>query len=170
MYCGISRGLFEHDLLSGLGNILMVLSRLNNDILLFTTSEFSFVSLPDTMTTGSSIMPQKRNYDVCELVRARVGVFFWYSDQMRNLYTHLMSGYQRDLQMTKSILVDGYSTWKDIMEIYTHVIDSIEFDIEALNSAMTHELYLTDRLYDRVTAGEPFRDAYQRVKSDFFWK
>lgn len=87
---------------------------------------------------------------------------------MRNLYTHLMSGYQRDLQMTKSILIDGYTTWKDIMEIYTHVISSLQFDTEALNSAMTPELYLTDRVYDRVSAGESFRDSYQRVKSDFF--
>jgi argininosuccinate lyase len=170
MYCGLSRGLFEHDLLSSLGNILMVLSRLNNDILLFTTSEFSLMSLPESMTTGSSIMPQKRNYDVCELVRSRIALFFWYSDQMRNLYIHLMSGYQRDLQMTKSILIDGYATWKDIMEIYIHVISSLQFDTEALNSAMTPELYLTDRVYDRVSAGESFRDAYQRVKSDFFWK
>ncbi len=76
MYCGLSRGLFEHDLLSSLGNILMVLSRLNNDILLFTTSEFSLMSLPESMTTGSSIMPQKRNYDVCELVRSRIALFF----------------------------------------------------------------------------------------------
>jgi argininosuccinate lyase len=79
-----------------------------------------------------------------------------------------MSGYQRDLQMTKSILIDGYATWKDIMEIYIHVISSLQFDTEALNSAMTPELYLTDRVYDRVSAGESFRDAYQRVKSDFF--
>lgn len=164
MYCGLSRGLFEHDFLSALGNFLMILSRLNNDILLFTTSEFGFLSLPDTMTTGSSIMPQKHNYDVSELVRAKISVFFGYADQMRNLYTHLMSGYQRDLQMTKSILVNGYTLWVSIINIMTLVVENIQFHEEKLQNAMTPELYATDEVYKLVMNGESFREAYRKVK------
>lgn len=164
MYCGLSRGLFEHDFLSALGNFLMILSRLNNDILLFTTSEFGFLSLPDTMTTGSSIMPQKRNYDVSELIRAKISVFFGYADQMRNLYTHLMSGYQRDLQMTKSILLNGYNLWTGIIDIMTLVVESIQFDDGKLQDAMTPELYATDEVYKLVMEWESFRKAYKKVK------
>ncbi len=166
MYCGLSRGLFEHDFLTALGNFLMVLSRMNNDILLFTTSEFGFLSLPDTMTTGSSIMPQKHNYDVSELVRAKISVFFGYTDQMRNLYTHLMSGYQRDLQMTKSILLNGYTLWTSIIDIMTLVVENIQFHEENLKDAMTPELYATDEVYKHVMAGESFRDAYKKVKKN----
>jgi argininosuccinate lyase len=165
MYSGLSRGLFEHDILTALGNFLMIISRFNNDILLFTTSEFGFLSLPDTMTTGSSIMPQKRNYDVCELIRAKISLFFGYSDQMRNLYTHLMSGYQRDLQMTKSILINGYTTWKEIIDIMILVGDSITFHEAKLEASMTPELYATDEVYKLVMQGESFRDAYQKIKN-----
>ena len=164
MYCGLSRGLFEHDFLSALGNFLLILSRLNNDILLFTTSEFSFLSLPDTMTTGSSIMPQKRNYDVSELIRAKISIFFGYTDQMRNLYTHLMSGYQRDLQMTKNILLSGYSLWTSIIDTVTLVVENITFNNQQLEEAMTPELSATDEVYKLVMQGESFRDSYRKVK------
>lgn len=168
MYCGISRGLFEYEFLSLIGNFLMILSRLNNDILLFTTSEFGFLSLPDNMTTGSSIMPQKRNYDVCELVRAKIAIFFGYSDQMRNLYTHLMSGYQRDLQMSKSILIDGYTLWKEIIEIYTLIIESIQFHEKNLQNSLTPDIFLTEKVYKLVKTGIPFREAYKQVKENYF--
>ena len=167
-YCWLSRWLFDHDILSVLGNFLMILSRLNNDILLFTTSEFGFMKLPENMTTGSSIMPQKRNYDVCELVRAKISLFFGYADQMRNIYTHLMSGYQRDLQMTKSILVNAYSAWSDVIEVYTHIIRALEFHKENLEQSITPDLLLTDEVYKLVNAGMPFRDAYHQVKSHYF--
>ncbi len=167
MYCGLSRGLFEHDFLTALGNFLLVLSRMNNDILLFTTSEFGFLSLPDTMTTGSSIMPQKRNYDVSELVRAKISVFFGYSDQMRNLYTHLMSGYQRDLQMTKGILLNGYTLWANIIDIMTLVTENIQFHEEKLKNSMTPELYATDEVYKFVMHWESFRESYMKVKNTY---
>jgi len=170
MYSWLSRGLFEHNILSWMGNILMILSRLNNDILLFTTNEFSFMKLSNNMTTGSSIMPQKRNYDVCELIRSQIALFFGYSDQMRNLYTHLMSWYQRDLQMTKSIYKNAYTTWERIIKIYTHIINELEFNEEILEASITPDLLLTDEVCKLVKTGVPFRDAYQRVKENFFSK
>ncbi len=170
MYCWLSRGLFEHDILSWMGNILMILSRLNNDIILFTTNEFRFMKLPNNMTTGSSIMPQKRNYDVCELIRSQIVMFFGYSDQIRNMYTHLMSGYQRDLQMTKSIYKNAYTTWEKIIKIYTHIINELEFNEDLLQASITPDLLLTDEVYKLVKTGVPFRDAYQQVKEEFFLK
>lgn len=87
---------------------------------------------------------------------------------MRNLYTHLMSGYQRDLQMTKSILVNAYSTWSDIIEVYTHIIGALEFHRENLEQSITPDLLLTDEVYKLVNAGVSFRDAYQQVKTAYF--
>ena len=148
----------------------MILSRLNNDIILFTTNEFRFMKLPNNMTTGSSIMPQKRNYDVCELIRSQIVMFFGYSDQIRNMYTHLMSGYQRDLQMTKSIYKNAYTTWEKIIKIYTHIINELEFNEDLLQASITPDLLLTDEVYKLVKTGVPFRDAYQQVKEEFFLK
>ncbi|MFO0764410.1 MAG: lyase family protein [Candidatus Gracilibacteria bacterium] len=150
LYCGISRGLFETNILGVLGNFLLILGRLNNDLLLFTTGEFSFFSLPENMTTGSSIMPQKRNYDVLELIRAKITLFFGYHDQMRNLYTHLISGYQRDLQMTKSIFLSGFKTWNEIIQIMTHVIQELQIHETNLEDSMTEDLFATEAVYKLV--------------------
>lgn len=128
----------------------MILSRLNNDLLLFTTGEFSFFSLPENMTTGSSIMPQKRNYDVLELIRAKITLFFGYHDQMRNLYTHLISGYQRDLQMTKTVFLSGFKTWNDIIQITTHVIGELQINETNLENSMTEDLFATEAVYKLV--------------------
>lgn len=167
MYCGLSRWLFEYEFLSQLGSVLLVISRLNTDLLLFTTSEFGFVSLPNTMTTGSSIMPQKRNYDVCELIRAKISIYFGYVDQLRNIYTHLMSGYQRDLQMTKSILLNAMSTWNDILEVSVLIVSSVEFHEDTLKKSLSEDLYATDEVYKLVAQGMAFRDAYKIIKWKF---
>lgn len=168
LYCWLSRGLFEHNFLSILGNFLLIWARLNNDILLFTTGEFGYLSLPETMTTGSSIMPQKRNYDVCELIRGKISIFFWHADQMRNIYTHLIGGYQRDLQMTKSIFVSGFDIWKDIMEIMILIISELQIDEQKLSLAMTPDLYTTEEVYKLVQGGMSFREAYHQVKKTLF--
>lgn len=83
---------------------------------------------------------------------------------MRNLYTHLMSGYQRDLQMTKSILLSGYTLWTSIIDIMTLLVENITFHTEHLEKAMTPELSATDEVYTLVMQGESFRDAYRKVK------
>jgi argininosuccinate lyase len=116
------------------------------------------------MTTGSSIMPQKRNYDVCELVRAKISVFFGYADQMRNLSTHLIGGYQRDLQMTKSILLRAWDLWREIVEIVTLVATELQSRTDRLEAAMTPDLFATARVYALVSAGMGFRDAYHMIK------
>jgi argininosuccinate lyase len=146
----------------------MLIGRMNNDLLLFTMQEFQFVSLPDSMTTGSSIMPQKRNYDLCELVRGNVPVYLGQSDQLRNIYTHLMSGYQRDLQLTKKIFIEATDLAENIIEIFGEIIDNLQIQTETLNAAMTDELYATERVYELVRLGMSFRDAYMEVKQTLF--
>lgn len=123
---------------------------MNNDLLLFTMQEFRFISLPDSMTTGSSIMPQKRNYDLCELLRGNIPMYLGQSDQLRNIYTHLMSGYQRDLQLTKKIFIDATDLAKNIIQIFSEIIENLQIHTEILDSAMTDELYATERVYELV--------------------
>lgn len=168
LYCGISRWLFEHNSLWVLWNFLLILWRLNNDLLLFTTGEFSYFSLPEDMTTGSSIMPQKRNYDVLELIRAKISLFFGYHDQMRNLYTHLISGYQRDLQMTKSILLSGCTIWNDMVQIMTHIVTELQIHESKLQASMTPDIFATEEVYKIVAKWKSFRDAYREVKEKLF--
>lgn len=109
-------------------------------------------------------MPQKRNYDVCELIRAKISIYFGYVDQLRNIYTHLTSGYQRDLQMTKSILLNAMSTWNDIVEVSVLVVSSLEFHQDKLKKSLSDDLYATDEVYKLVAQGMAFRDAYKIIK------
>ena len=102
------------------------------------------------MTTGSSIMPQKRNYDVLELIRAKNSMFSGYHDQMKNLYTHLISGYQRDLQMTKTVFLSGCKTWNDIVQNMAHVIRELRIHEPRLNASMTQDLFATEEVYKLV--------------------
>lgn len=168
LYCGISRWLFDSNFLWVLSEFLMILSRMNNDLLLFTTSEFSYFSLPDNMTTGSSIMPQKRNYDVLELIRAKISLFFGHHDQMRNLYTHLISGYQRDLQMTKWVFIAWCGIWNDIIQIMTHIVNELHIHESNLKASMTPDILATEEVYKLVARWKSFRDAYQEVKQKLF--
>ena len=113
-------------------------------------------------------MPQKRNYDVLELIRAKISLFFGYHDQMRNLYTHLISGYQRDLQMTKTIFLSGCKIWNDMVQIMTHIIKELQINEARLNASMTTDLFATEEVYKLVAQWKPFRDAYSEVKQKLF--
>lgn len=168
MYCWISRWLFEYNFLSNLWNILLIINRLNNDILLFTTQEFDYVSLPQNMTTGSSIMPNKRNYDVCELVRWKISLHFWYETQIKELYSHLFWWYQRDLQLTKSILINWYTNWNNIIDIFTLIIKNLWINEDKLKNSMTDDIYATQEVYNLVSKWLSFREAYKKVKKSNF--
>lgn len=168
LYCGLSRGLFEYNFLSALSGIIILMGRMNNDLLLFTMQEFQFMSLPETMTTGSSIMPQKRNYDLCELIRGNIPVYLGYTDQLRNIYIHLMSGYQRDLQLTKRLFMEATDLAGSVIEVFGEIIDKLNIHAEILDNAMSNDLYATEKVYELVQNGISFRDAYIQVKKELF--
>lgn len=167
MYCGLSRGHFENQFLQSISPTMLLLSRLNSDLLLFTMSEFNFMKLPVNMTTGSSIMPQKRNYDVLEIVRGRINAFLSSQLEIQNLIRNLISGYNRDLQLTKKSFVIAVENAKEILEIMILVIKNLEFNKDKLNNAMTADLFITEKVYELVNKGVPFRDAYQKIKKEF---
>jgi len=158
----LSRGKAEASLIFELTLLLGDLGRLASDLLLFYTEEFAFVSLPDEMTTGSSIMPQKRNPDVFELVRSAQAVALGALTEALTITTKLTSGYQRDLQRLKAPLFRSIDLADDTLAIMAHALNGIRFRPEKID--LSDELFAAERANELVVEeGIPFREAYQRV-------
>ena len=156
-----SRGKFEAVLLGVCSQILYDLNKLASDLVLYNMSEFGYVRLPETICTGSSIMPQKRNPDVLELVRAKYHVVLAKELEVKSLMGNLISGYNRDLQLTKEPLFTGLGATVACLEVIQVVLAGLEIDEEACARAMTAELFATERAYELVKQGVPFREAYR---------
>ncbi|OGI86238.1 argininosuccinate lyase [Candidatus Nomurabacteria bacterium RIFCSPLOWO2_01_FULL_41_12] len=167
MYCALSRGKFENIVLQAVGSVMFDIGKISNDLLLFTTKEFDFFTLPDSFKTGSSIMPQKKNYDILELVRGNVAVFNGYQHQIENVIKNLPAGYNRDFQLTKEPYIKGVKLAIDTIEVITLVIKNLEAKKKNLENACTPELYATDEALKLVKKGKSFREAYQEVKEKY---
>ncbi len=163
VYAQMSRGKLEGSVLHALGGISFTLNRLATDLLLFSTKEFGFVALPEALCTGSSIMPQKRNPDVLELVRARHHVVLAAELEVKSLVGNLTSGYQRDLGLTKKPLFAAFDTTLACLAVMTRVVEGLGVNAEACRKAMTREIFATEEAYELVKSGLPFRDAYRQV-------
>lgn len=166
IYCNFSRGYFENIILQNLSQIMIALSRFASDMLIFTTQEFGFFSLPANFTTGSSIMPQKKNYDLFEIMRGNVKVFSSYQNQIQEIIFTLRSGYNRDLQLTKKPFVAGLKLALESLEIMIEIIPNIKIHQKKLKSAMTPDLYATEKVYELVKQGKSFREAYIEIKKN----
>ncbi len=166
MYCAMSRGQFENQFLGTFSPSVLIFSRFVNDLLLFTMQEFDFFSLPASFTTGSSIMPQKRNYDVLEIARGRINAYFSAQSEIQNLCKCLISGYNRDTQLTKEIFVKQVKNLDEIVDVLTLVVKNLKIQEKKLSSAMTDDLFATEQVYDLVSSGKSFRTAYLEIKKD----
>jgi argininosuccinate lyase len=164
MYAQLSRGKTEAAVLSALSGIMLSLNRLASDLLLFSMDEFGFVALPERFCTGSSIMPQKKNPDVLELVRAKYHAVLAEEFNLKSLVSNQMSGYQRDLQLIKGPLFRAFDTTTACIEIMSLVVSGITVDESRCRAAMTPDLYATEEAYKLVKSGVPFREAYRRIK------
>ena len=167
IHAHLSRGVYESTVLGALGTVMVGLNRLASDLLLFSMREFGFVSLPEDLCTGSSIMPQKRNPDVLELVRGYYHVVLGDEFTVKGLVGNLMTGYQRDLGLTKRPVFNAFDTTAACVRIMTHVVDRLTIDRGACEAAMTDELFATEEAYRLVQEGVPFREAYRRVAERF---
>jgi argininosuccinate lyase len=167
VYAQLSRGKFEGVVLNLLSQIMFNLNRLATDLLVFTTSEFGFVSLPEAFYTGSSIMPQKKNPDILELVRGKYHMVVAAEFEVKHLIGNLMSGYQRDLGLTKEPLFKAFDTTLESLNIMSRVAAEMEIDARACAAAMTREIYATEEAYRLVQAGMPFRDAYRKIGEQY---
>lgn len=166
LYCVNSRGPIENHILSVLSSIMMTLGRLATEMIWMTTPEFNFFDLPFEFTTGSSIMPQKRNPDVFEILRGNVSMLIGFQTQTREICKNLISGYNRDIQLTKEPLIKGLNLVKKSLEIAVLVMPQVKPKKENLMKSLSSELFATYKANKYVQEGMPFRDAYQKVKEN----
>lgn len=164
IYCHNSRGKLEGAVLAALSAVMLTLGRFASDLLLYTTAEYAFFTVASGLTTGSSIMPQKKNLDPLELLRARVRTVLAAEALVKAIPASLPSGYSRDLQETKRPLLESFQTVLSSLEICRLYLDGLSPDHERLAGAMGAELYATDDVFALVREGVPFREAYRRVK------
>lgn len=164
----LSRGKAELALGMSLYLLLQDIGRLSADLCLYATQEFAFAKLPKAFTTGSSIMPQKRNPDVFELVRGRSGAALGDWVSLAGICAKLTSGYHRDLQLLKEPMFRMIDTTLDSLRVMAHAVPNVEFQRERVEAAMTSELYAADRAFKLVAdEGMSFRDAYAKVAEEF---
>jgi len=159
----LSRGKAEATAVHALVQLGLTLNRLAADLALFATSEFGFVKLPVEHTTGSSIMPQKRNPDVLELARATYHRLTAELHLLLTLPANLPSGYHRDLQLTKEATMRAVLAAQDLVTAVGAVLPGVQWQAEAMRAALSPDLFATAEALKQVKAGTPFRDAYRDV-------
>jgi argininosuccinate lyase len=164
LYAQNSRGKIEAAIVQALSQIMLDLSKFAQDVLLFSTVEYGFFLLPAEICTGSSIMPQKRNLGVMELVRARTQTMLALQQQILGIVTGLPSGYNMDYQETKRPFMEALDLVQESLDICEVVISSIQVNHERVIAACTFELFAADRAYELAKSDNiPFRDAYRIV-------
>src|SRR5437763_3135168 len=167
IYVQNSRGKIEAAIVQALAQIMLDLSKLAQDILLFSTVEYGFFQVPQELCTGSSIMPQKRNLGVMELVRARTQTMLALQQQILGIVSGLPSGYNMDFQETKRPFMEALDIVQESLQICTLVVSALHVNSERLVAACTYELFAADRAYDLATVPKlPFRDAYRIVSAE----
>ena len=162
MYVQSSRGKFELAALGALAQALFDVRRFAWDLSLFASSEFAFVRLPAAYVTGSSLMPNKKNPDLVELLRAAAATVIGAQTEVASALS-LPSGYHRDLQMTKAPLLRGMRTGLQALFLVPRLVRDLTLDEARLRAAITPEMFATDRATALARAGTPFRDAYHAV-------
>ncbi|WP_437758066.1 argininosuccinate lyase [Sorangium sp. So ce1389] len=160
-----SRGIIEAQILAAAWQVVAVSRRLAWDLSLFAMSELAFIRLPEAFTTGSSIMPQKRNPDVVELMRAACSVVQGALAEVQSLVA-LPSGYHRDLQLTKGPTMRGLDEALATSRLLPRLVAGLAFDRERMARAITPECFATDRAVELAVQGVPFREAYRKVAAE----
>ena len=163
LYTQPARYKFQLAIMHGLTQVMLTLSRLAQDMLLFTTSEFNYFTIADNLTTGSSIMPQKRNLDVLEILRARTHKVIGAEQTAASMSAGLASGYNADFGETKELFMQSLDITRDSVNLCLLVVNSLKPNEHSLKKAMTSELYATHAAYLLVQKGVPFREAYKQV-------
>ena len=166
LYVQNSRGKFEALILQAFTQIAMDLNRLASDLIFFTQPELGFFKLPDSFVTGSSIMPQKRNPDVLELMRAYYHRLVAHLMEVHTIVGDLISGYHRDYQLTKKPVLESFGIIEQLLNVSIELVKHLEVDEAACQQAMTPDLFATQKVYELVKQGVPFREAYRRVASE----
>jgi argininosuccinate lyase len=166
VYAQMGRGKTERILASALSNIASTLSKLSMDACLFLNQNFGFIKFPDELTTGSSIMPHKKNPDVFELIRARCNQLMALPNDIALMTGNLPSGYHRDMQLLKELLFPAIQTLKDCLKMMQLMLANIEIKPDILKDEKYKFLFSVEEVNKLVLNGMPFRDAYKKVGLD----
>jgi len=167
IYTQNSRGKFEGVILSVINQVMYDLNKLASDLILFSMDEFGYFQLPVELTTGSSIMPQKKNPDVLELLRANYSVTLSMEFQIKQTIANLMSGYNRDIQTTKEPVMKSFRIAEQSLQIAALLFSELKVNEEKCKNAMSEDLYATEQVYKLVQEGLSFREAYKIVAKKF---
>jgi len=165
VYAQMGRGKMERTVLAALASVAATLSRLAYDVCLFMSQNFDFVKLPDELTTGSSIMPHKKNPDVFELLRAHCNKIQSLPTQMLTVTNNLPSGYFRDMQLTKELFIPAFQELNECINIAAFALENIKVNDHILGDDKYRFLYSVEEVNRLVLSGIPFRDAYREVGS-----
>ena len=165
LYVQNSRGKFELELIGALKQPMLDVRKFSWDMSMFLTQEFNLLTIPSKYLTGSSIMPNKSHPDVIEIMRANYSVIAGHYSELENLIS-LPSGYHRDLQLTKRSLIHSFHCVSKTLELVPNLIKSIKVDVKRSAEFIDQDMMMTDRAYDLVQSGMPFREAYINVKSN----
>lgn len=159
----MSRGKSERTVTSAISSLANTLSRFAMDICLYMSQNFAFISFPDELTTGSSIMPHKKNPDVFELVRGKCNKIQAIANEMILITNNLPSGYHRDFQLIKENSIYAVETIKEILDVFTHSIQMIQVADVDLSDEKYKYLFTVDSINDLVMQGHSFREAYKII-------
>lgn len=163
----LSRGKAEASALFEVAMLTQDMGRLASDLCLFATAEFGFVRLPEQFTTGSSMLPQKRNPDLFELARGRAAESVSALMEVLCIVVKLPSGYNRDLQLTKKPLFKSFDSAHATARLLVHAVPKLSFDADRMAAAMEPGLYAAERAYRLVKEqGLPFREAYRLARKE----
>jgi argininosuccinate lyase len=159
----MSRGKCERTVTSNIASLANTLSRFAMDICLYMSQNFDFIIFPDELTTGSSIMPHKKNPDVFELIRGKCNKLQAIANEMILITNNLPSGYHRDYQLIKENSIYAVENMKEILDIFTYSISLVEVKDVDLNDKKYKYLFTVDSINDLVVQGSSFRDAYRKI-------
>ena len=163
VYAQMSRGKTEKIVAMGMSSVAATLSKLSMDCCLYLNQNFSFISFPSALTTGSSIMPHKKNPDVFELIRAKCNRIQSVPNELTLLLNNLPSGYHRDLQLTKEILFPAIEELKACLQLAQLMLSNIQIKDNILSDEKYKYLFSVEAVNELVNKGIPFREAYQQI-------
>lgn len=163
VYAQMGRGKTERILAQAMSSVAATLAKLAMDACLFINQNFAFISFPDELTTGSSIMPHKKNPDVFELIRARCNKIQALPNEIALMTTNLPSGYHRDLQLLKENLFPAFRSLNECLEMTSFMLQSIRIKEDILKDEKYAYLFSVDAVNEEVLNGLPFREAYKKV-------
>lgn len=163
VYAQMGRGKVERIVTQAIASLAETLGKMSMDITLYMSQNFGFITFPDSLTTGSSIMPHKKNPDIFEIMRARCNRLKAVPNEMMLIYSNLPSGYHRDLQLIKESFIPAVLEISDCLKVFTYAIRNIDVNRHILEDKKYAHLYTVDAVNELVKEGQTFRDAYKQI-------